>query len=125
MATQNKRAGSLLDTAILWLAIAILCVSIFGYYWYANVYSDLIRVVGMLVGVAIAIGVALQTTVGKVAWSYVQGSRTEVRRMVWPTRRETVQTTLMVVIIVLILAVFIWALDILLGWGAQILTGRA
>ena len=44
--------------------------------------------------------------------------------MVWPTRRETVQTTLMVVVVVLILAIFIWALDIVLAWAVQLLTGR-
>ena len=68
--------------------------------------------------------IALQTAIGKNAWAYIQGSRTELRRMVWPTRRETVQTTLMVVVVVLILAIFIWALDIVLAWAVQLLTGR-
>ena len=125
MATQDKRAGtsSLLDTAILWAAIAVLLVSIVGYYYFTN-HSDLIRVLGMLAGAAIAVAIALQTSIGKTALAYVQGSRTELRRMVWPTRRETVQTTLMVVVVVLILAIFIWALDIVLAWGVQLLTGR-
>jgi preprotein translocase subunit SecE len=68
--------------------------------------------------------IALQTAIVNTAWSYIQGSRTELRRMVWPTRRETVQTTLMVVVVVLILAIFIWALDIVLAWAVQLLTGR-
>ena len=79
---------------------------------------------GLLGGTAVAIAIALQTAIGKTAWAYIQGSRTELRRMVWPTRRETVQTTLMVVVVVLILAVFIWALDIVLAWAVQLLTGR-
>src|SRR5699024_7690801 len=124
MATQEKRTSSWLDTALLWLAVAVVGGSILGYYWYAQAVTDLVRVVGMLAGCVVAVLIALQTEVGKPAWSYIQGSRTEMRRVVWPTRRETVQTTLMVIIVVLILAVFIWALDILLGWGVQNLVGR-
>jgi preprotein translocase subunit SecE len=93
-------------------------------YYYFTAYTDLVRVLGLLGGAVVAVLIALQTTVGKTAWAYIQGSRTELRRMVWPTRRETVQTTLMVVVVVLILAIFIWALDIVLAWAVQFLTGR-
>lgn len=125
MATQEKSTSSWLDTALLWLAVIVLCGSIFGYYWFAPTVVGLIRVVGMLVGVVVAVLIALQTEVGKLAWSYVVGSRTEMRRVVWPTRRETVQTTLMVIIVVLLVAVGIWAMDIVLAWGVQSLTGRS
>jgi len=124
MATQEKHTGSVLDTALLWLAIAVLCASIFGYYWFEPTHTDLVRVLGMLGGAVVAVVIALQTTLGKTGWAYARGSRTELRRVVWPTRRETVQTTLMVVVVVLILAIFIWALDIVLAWGVQLLTGR-
>jgi preprotein translocase subunit SecE len=123
MATQEQRTSSLLDTALLWLAIGVLLASMVGYYYF-TAYTDLVRVLGLLGGAVVAVLIALQTTVGKTAWAYIQGSRTELRRMVWPTRRETVQTTLMVVVVVLILAIFIWALDIVLAWAVQFLTGR-
>lgn len=124
MATQERRTNSWLDTALLWLAVAVLGVSIFGYYWYEPTVTDLLRVLGMLAGGIVAVLIALQTDVGKTAWAYIQGSRTELRRVVWPTRRETVQTTLLVIIVVLILAVFIWAMDIVLAWGVQVIAGR-
>lgn len=124
MATSEQRTASALDTALLWLAIVVLLVSIAGYYYF-TAYSDLIRVLGMLAGVVVAALIAFQSALGKTAWSYVQGSRTELRRMVWPTRRETMQTTLLVVVFVLILAAFIWALDIVLGYAVTMLTGRA
>jgi preprotein translocase subunit SecE len=124
MATQEQKSSSLFDTALLWLSIAVLCASIFGYYWFEPQYNDLIRVLGMLAGGAVAIVIALQTSTGKTAWAYIQGSRTELRRVVWPNRQETVQTTLMVIVVVMILAMFIWALDVVLAWGVQILTGR-
>jgi len=123
MATQEQRTSSLLDTALLWLAIGVLLASMVGYYYF-TAHTDLVRVLGLLGGAVVAVLIALQTTVGKTAWAYIQGSRTELRRMVWPTRRETVQTTLMVVVVVLILAIFIWALDIVLAWAVQFLTGR-
>lgn len=124
MASQDEASSSFLDTAILWLAILVLGASIFGYYWFEPQYSDLVRVVGMLAGTAVAVLIALQSAIGKTAWAYVQGSRTELRRVVWPTRQETLQTTLMIIIVVLILAVFIWALDLVLGWAVQMLTSR-
>jgi len=125
MATQDKSTSSWLDTALLWLAVAVLCASIFGYYWYETAVSDLIRVVGMLAGGVVAVLIALQTEVGRLSWSYIRGSRTELRRVVWPTRKETVQTTLMVIMVVLILAMFIWAMDIVLSWGVQNIAGRS
>ncbi|MGN8159337.1 preprotein translocase subunit SecE [Salinisphaera sp. RV14] len=124
MATSEQRTASALDTALLWLAIVVLIASIAGYYYF-TAYTDVVRVLGMLAGVAVAALIAFQSALGRTAWSYVQGSRTELRRMVWPTRRETMQTTLLVVVFVLILAAFIWALDIVLGYAVTLLTGRA
>lgn len=124
MATQQNSTSSWLDTALLWLAIVVLCGSIFGYYWYAASVTDVIRVIGMLAGAVVAVLIALQTAIGKTAWSYIRGSRAEMRRVVWPTRRETVQTTMMVIVVVLILAIFIWAMDIVLAWGVQVIAGR-
>lgn len=124
MATQEQRTSSVLDTALLWLAIAVLLVSMAGYYYF-TAHTDLVRVLGLLAGVGVAIAILSQSATGKTAWSYIQGSRTEVRRVVWPTRRETVQTTMLVVVFVLILATFIWALDIVLAYAVTLLTGRA
>lgn len=124
MATQEQRTNSVLDTALLWLAIAVLVVSMAGYYYFSG-YTDLVRVLGMLGGTVVAVLILSQSAIGKTAWSYIQGSRTEVRRVVWPTRRETVQTTLLVLAFVLVLAIFIWALDIVLAYAVTLLTGRA
>lgn len=124
MATQEQRTSSVLDTALLWLAIAVLVASMAGYYYFSG-YTDLVRVLGMLGGVVVAVLIVSRSAVGKTAWSYIQGSRTEVRRMVWPTRRETIQTTLLVVVFVLVLAAFIWALDMVLAYAVTLLTGRA
>ena len=59
--------------------------------------------------------------VGKILWSYFQNSRTELRKVVWPTRVETMQTTLIVSIVVIVAGVFLWFLDLFFGWGSQAL----
>jgi preprotein translocase subunit SecE len=69
----------------------------------------------------VGIWVALSTVKGKGLLSFMSGARTEVRKMVWPTRVETMQTTLMVVIIVILLSIFLWIVDMLLGWGVKTL----
>ena len=59
MATQEKRTSSLLDTALLWLAVAVLVASIVGYYYF-TAHTDLVRVLGMLGGAVVAVLIALQ-----------------------------------------------------------------
>ena len=60
--------------------------------------------------------IALQTTKGAAFWALVKGSRTEIRKVVWPTRQETVQTTMIVVVFVVLVALLLWGLDAFLGW---------
>jgi len=74
---------------------------------------------GILAAVGIAIGIAATTAKGKSLIGFLGTSRSEVRKMVWPTRAETMQTTLMVFIMVVILAIFLWFIDMLLGFGVK------
>jgi preprotein translocase subunit SecE len=61
---------------------------------------------------------------GRELWSYVQSSRVELRKMVWPTRQETIRTTAVVFVFVMALAVFFWLVDMGLAWGARHVTGQ-
>lgn len=124
MSGQNEAASSARDTALLWLAVAIIAASITGFYWFEGQFNVLIRVVGMLAGGAVAILVALQSAPGRTAWSVIRESRTEVRKVVWPTRKETVQTTAIILIVVLILGMVLWGVDSLLLLALEVLTGR-
>jgi preprotein translocase subunit SecE len=99
-----------------WAIVFILvAVAVVGNGYFADE-SLLYRVLGILVLAAIAGMVALQTAKGAAFWALVKGSRTEIRKVVWPTRQETVQTTMIVVGFVLLVAVILWGLDSLLGW---------
>ncbi|MCL4166711.1 UNVERIFIED_CONTAM: hypothetical protein GTU68_047535 [Idotea baltica] len=107
------------------LALALLIASIVGYYLFEDV-GTLYRVLGLLAVAGIGVAIALTTGKGKQLLSFVGASRTELRKVVWPSRQETMQTTLMVFIVVVILSIFLWLVDMLLGWGVSVLlaTGR-
>lgn len=99
-----------------WAAVALLvALGVYGNSYFAE-QSLLYRVLGLLVVAAVAVAIALKTEKGHGAWSLIRGARTEIRKVVWPTRQETVQTTLIVVAFVLVVALILWGLDSLLGW---------
>jgi len=112
-----------LDTFKLVIAIAILLAGIAGFYYYAEI-SLLYRVLGLVAIVIVAAGIAFTTSTGHAILSFGRESRAEVRKVVWPTRQETVQTTLMVVVAVIILGIFLWLIDMVLLNAVQMLTGQ-
>lgn len=124
MSAQTESTGSALDTALLWAAAAILAASIYGFYHFEPQFNALIRVVGMLGGGVVAILVALQSRPGKIAWLTIRESRGELRKVVWPTRPETLQMTAIIVVVVLILGIVLWGVDSLLLLALEAATGR-
>jgi len=123
MNTKAESTPSIADTAKLVLAAAVLIGGIVAYYHFENE-SILLRVSGLLVGLVIGAVIAFQSLQGQNLWRFVQSSRNEMRKVIWPTRQETLQTTLTVMVFALILGVFFWILDLLLLWGTRILTGQ-
>jgi len=111
------------DTVKLAAAAVLLVAGIYGFYHFAA-YSLLLRVVGLLVIAGGAVAVALQTQQGRQLWQFASGARTEVRKVVWPTRQETLQTTLVVILMVLILGVVLWLFDMVLMSILRFLTGQ-
>ena len=112
-----------LDTVKLVAAAVLLVAGIYGFYYFAA-YSTLLRVVGLLVIGGGAAAVALQTEQGRRLWQFAGDARTEVRKVVWPTRQETVQTTLVVIVMVLILGIILWLFDMILIGILRFLTGQ-
>ncbi len=123
MNVKAEAGASSLDTAKLAAAALLLIAGIYGFYFFAD-YSALLRVVGLLIIGGIAAGVALQTQVGRQLWNFVGDARTEVRKVVWPTRQETLQTTFIVVVMVLILGIVMWLFDMVLMTILRLLTGQ-
>jgi preprotein translocase subunit SecE len=123
MNAKAETQGSRLDTLKLWGAILLMGAGIYGYYFFADV-MVVLRVLGLLAVAAIAIAVVYQTGMGRLIVGFVSGAQNEVRRMVWPSRTETLQTTMAVIFIVLVVGVFLWLLDMVLLRAVQFLTGQ-
>jgi len=94
---------------------------------YANTFfaaeNVLLRALAGVVLAAVAIAIALQTESGHAAWELAKEARVEVRKVIWPTRQETTQTTMIVVGVVILVAMMLWGLDSILSWGIQAIIG--
>jgi preprotein translocase subunit SecE len=123
MNTKAEATPGVADTVKLILAVVVLIGGIAAYYYFENE-SILLRVAGLLVALVIGAVIAFQSLQGQLLWRFIQSSRNEIRKVIWPTRQETLQTTLTVLVFTLILGVFFWILDLILLWGTGVLTGQ-
>ncbi len=103
-----------LDTVKLAVALAFMLAGLGAFYIFAEV-SRLYRVLGLLAAVGVAIVIAAQTVRGRALAAFASDVQVEVRKVVWPTRQETLQTTLAVFVVVFIAAIILWLLDMLLA----------
>ena len=109
--------------AVKWLlVVAIVAAGIVGNSHF-SAESILYRALGLLVLAAVAIVVALQTAKGAAIADVVRGALVELRKVVWPTRQETNQTTLIVLAVVFFMAIVLWLLDTLFGFIASNIIG--
>jgi preprotein translocase subunit SecE len=123
MNAKAEQQGSALDIVKLVIAIGIVVAGVAAYYQFAD-QSQLLRVLGVLAALLIGGAIALTSSQGRALWSFANEARAEVRKVIWPTRPETVQTTLAVLVIVIIVGLFLWAVDSILFWVVQMLTGQ-
>ena len=110
------------DTFKLLMAVVVLLAGVAGFYYY-EAEGLLYRVLGLLMFVIIALGLVYATHQGQSVVGFGREARAEVRKVVWPTRQETVQTTLMVLVAVIIIGIFLWLIDMALVSAVQSLTG--
>ncbi|WP_346838778.1 preprotein translocase subunit SecE [Microbulbifer sp. SAOS-129_SWC] len=106
-----------------WLLVVLLVgTAVAGNSYYAA-FPLLYRVLAIVAICAVALFVAVNTAKGSAFWNLLREAQTEVRRVVWPSRQEATQTTMIVVVFVLIMALILWALDSALGWAASKIIG--
>ena len=101
----------------------ILSAGIIGFYYFAE-YSLLIRVISLLTIVAISTYIASTTQKGQSTLSFLKETNLEVRRVVWPTRDETLKMTGVVILMVVLVAFIIWGVDSILFWLVRLFTGQ-
>ncbi|MFZ2507398.1 MAG: preprotein translocase subunit SecE [Steroidobacteraceae bacterium] len=123
----NEQAGDagigFVDAIKLVLAAVALIGGVVIYYWFGE-QPVALRVLAVLAGFAAGLVLLYWSLPGRELFGYVQSSRVELRKMVWPTRQETWRTTLVVFVFVLALGVFFWLVDMFLAWGARQVTGQ-
>ncbi len=120
MSTEVKETSGL-DTVKWFFAVLLIAGAVYGNHYLAQLdsVSTVIRVAVVIAAILLALVVASTTTKGKNAVNFAKESRMEVRKVVWPTRQEAIQTTLIIVVFVAIVSLFLWGVDALLGWGVS------
>jgi preprotein translocase subunit SecE len=104
------------------ITFALLAAAVVGNYLYGEM-SVVIRVAGVVLLIAAALGVSATTGKGKTAISFARESRMEVRKVVWPTRQETTQTTLIVLAVCIVMALVLWGIDGVMVRLVSLVTG--
>jgi preprotein translocase subunit SecE len=120
--TETSQSGAL-DIVKLVIAAAVIIGGLYSYYYYEFELALPIRVLIVLGGGRASIAIGMMSTQGQRLWHFIQGSRVEIRKVVWPTKQETTQTAIAVFVFTLIMAVFFWLLDSGLLWLTRRLVG--
>ncbi|MBY6063974.1 preprotein translocase subunit SecE [Pseudidiomarina sediminum] len=123
MSATSETQSSSFDSIKWVLAIALLAAAVVGNYYYGETVSVLYRAIAVVLLVAIAGVVAGMTDKGRRFRSFAKESRTEVRRVVWPTRQEATQTTIIVVVATAIVSLILWGMDAILVRVVGFFTG--
>ena len=125
MATTKETEASAgpMDTILLALASLVVLASLVAYYYFDDT-PTVIRVLGILASLGVGVALTYRTQLGKFLWQFIQGSRVEIRKVIWPTRSETTQTTLAVFVFVTAFGFFFWILDFVLLYVTRALTGQ-
>ena len=103
----------IVNTFMLVVAAALLIAGVVGYYYFQNQTITAVRVVGLMIVVAVASFIAAQSDPGSAFFRFLKESDIERRKVVWPTHQETLQTTLMVIIVTILISLFLAVVD----WG--------
>jgi preprotein translocase subunit SecE len=105
----------IVDKVKLVAAVVLVALGVWGYYWLAES-ALVLRVLIVIAGLLAAGAVAWWSEPGKQFAVFAGESVAEVKKVVWPTRKETIQTTAAVFAFVVVMAVFLWITDKGLEW---------
>ena len=121
---QTSPGASAKDTALVTLSVLVLLFGIGAFYWYDD--RGLPLRIGMVVaGLAAGAALAWFSWYGREFWQFALAARGELRKVVWPTRDETIKTTYVVFIFAILKGLFFWGLDWVLTWLTRLMTGQS
>jgi preprotein translocase subunit SecE len=110
-----EQTTSIADKVTLAAAVALVVAGIWAYYWF-NEMALVLRLLAVAAGILAGAAVAWLSEPGKRFLVFALESWAEVKKVVWPTRKETIQTTAAVFAFVVVMAVFLWISDKTLEW---------
>jgi preprotein translocase subunit SecE len=122
-AAQQQSVGDGVDVAKLVIAVLLVIAGIVAFY-VMQTQADWVRWGAVAAGIVLAIAVFGSSARGRAVWQFALDSRQELRKVAWPTRQETTQTTLVVFAFVIVMGLFFWVLDLFLSWATRFLTGQ-
>lgn len=123
MAVRAESRKSVLDTVKLILAVLFVLVGVVGFYYF-SAWALSYRVLAVVGFSIVSVTIVLSTGIGKDFLVFLKDARVEVRKVVWPTRQETMQATLVVIALVFLVGLILWLLDMGLFWLITLLTGQ-
>jgi len=123
MVVESKNAeGNDNGTPLLLMSLLLLLAGIVAFYYFSEI-RLFYRVLGLFVVLGLAGYIIYQTSFGKTVYTYVLESKIELKKVSWPTKQETTQTAIGVIVIVVIIGILLWLLDMLLAWSIGTLYG--
>jgi len=120
---ETKGKPQIVNTLLLAVATALLIAGVGAYYWFQDLAITPIRVVGLIAVAALASFIAAQADSGAAFFRFIKEADIERRKVVWPTHQETLQTSLMVIIVIILISLFLAAVDWLLGAAVRSMVG--
>ena len=123
MVVESKNVeGNDNGTPLLLVSLLLLLAGIVAFYYFSEI-RLFYRVLGLFAVLGLAGYIIYQTNFGKTVYTYVLESKIELKKVVWPTKQETTQTAIGVIVIVVIIGILLWLLDMLLAWSIGTLYG--
>ena len=120
--SESKVVMSKNNSLLLVVSLLVLVTGVVLFYYFSEV-RLFYRVLGILLSIVVASSIMYQTDFGKTVFNYVSESKIELKKVTWPTKQETTQTTLGVLVIVVIIGLILWLLDMLFAWSVGTLYG--
>ena len=120
----EKNIESKSNNTYLIVSIVVLISGMILFYYFSDV-RLFYRVLAMISVVILSGFIGYQSDFGKLVYSYISDSKVEIKKVTWPTKQETTQTTLGVIVVVIIVGIILWLFDMLLGWAIGTLYGVA
>ena len=118
----EKNIESKSNNTYLIVSIIVLISGMILFYYFSDV-RLFYRVLAMISVVILSGFIGYQSDFGKLVYSYISDSKVEIKKVTWPTKQETTQTTLGVILVVIVVGILLWLFDMLLGWAIGTLYG--